>query len=340
MENSGLGFPPLTVTVFVVLAAAALMIDLIAHRKDTPLSLKNAVLWSLFWLSIGLGFGVFLYVQHGAEIASLYITGYALEEVLSVDNLFVIMAIFSWFKIPEGYRHRVLYWGIIGAIVFRGIFVAIGTGLLALGPWVEIVFAIVVFWTAIMMLRAKHDSEEIEDYSHHPANRLVRHFFPVYPKLVGHHFLLSASEVRADLAEPENQGFVFQVKNGVHYATPLLLCTAVVELSDVMFAFDSVPAVIAVSREPLIVYSAMMFAVLGLRTLYFVLEALRGQLVHLEKAVVFLLFFVGFKLALNASEHLWHHGYEISASASLFVVLAALVVGILASFVFPEKEEQ
>lgn len=340
MQQAGLGFPPLTVTVFIVLAVSALAIDLIAHRKDKPISLKNASLWCLFWLSIGLGFGGFLYVQHGAEVASLYLTGYALEEVLSIDNLFVIMAIFSWFKIPQGYRHRVLYWGIIGAIVFRGIFVAIGTSLLALGPWVEMVFAVVVFWTAIMMLRANHDSEEIEDYSNHPANRLVRKFFPVYPKLVGNHFLLSPDEVRADLAKSENKDFVFKVKDKVRYATPLLLCVAVVELSDVMFAFDSVPAVIAVSREPLIVYSAMMFAVLGLRTLYFVLEALRNHLVHLEKAVVFLLFFVGFKLALNASDHLWHHGYEISAAASLGVVLTALVMGILASFVFPVKSEK
>ncbi|SQI35626.1 Inner membrane protein alx [Leminorella richardii] len=338
MEQAGLGFPTLTVTVFVVLAVSALTIDLIAHRKDRPISLKNAAMWCLFWLSIGLGFGVFLYFQHGAEIASLYLTGYALEEVLSVDNLFVIMAIFAWFKIPEGYRHRVLYWGIIGAIVFRGIFVAIGTGLLALGPWVEMVFALVVFATAIMMLRANHDGEEIEDYSNHPANRLVRLFFPVYPKLVGHRFLVSAREVEEDLARPENSGFQFSVKKNVRYATPLLLCVAVVELSDVMFAFDSVPAVIAVSREPLIVYSAMMFAVLGLRTLYFVLEALRSHLVHLEKAVVFLLFFVGVKLALNASNHLWHHGYEISASASLLVVLAALALGIVASWIFPAKK--
>lgn len=339
MEQSVLGFPPLTVTVFVVLAVSALAIDLIAHHSDKPISLKNASLWSLFWLAIGLGFGGFLYFQHGAEIASLYITGYALEEVLSVDNLFVIMAIFTWFKIPEGYRHRVLYWGVLGAIVFRGIFVAIGTSLLTLGPWIEMAFAAVVIWTAIMMLRAKGNGDQIKDYSHHPANRLVQRFFPVYPKLAGHHFLLSSAEVAAELTKAENKGFVFQVKKNTHYATPLLLCVAVVELSDVMFAFDSVPAVIAVSREPLIVYSAMMFAVLGLRTLYFVLEALRNLLVHLEKAVVALLFFVGLKLVLNASDSLWHHGYEIGAVTSLVVVLSALAIGILASFFFPAKAE-
>lgn len=340
MEHSPLGFPPLTVAVFVVLAVSALAIDLMAHHQDKPISLKNAALWSLFWLAIGLGFGGFLYFQHGIEVASLYLTGYALEEVLSVDNLFVIMAIFAWFKIPDGYRHRVLYWGVLGAIVFRGIFVAIGTSLLALGPWVEMVFAAIVVWTAVMMLRAKGGGDEIEDYSNHPANRLVRRFFPVYPKLVGNRFMLSSAEVEADLTKPENRGFVFQVKKNIHYATPLLLCVAVVEISDVMFAFDSVPAVIAVSREPLIVYSAMMFAVLGLRTLYFVLEALRNLLVHLEKAVIVLLFFVGFKLALNATDSFWHHGYEISALASLSIVLSVLAIGIVASFIFPAKAQE
>ena len=132
---------------------------------------------------------------------------------------------------------------------------------------------------------------------------------------------------------------VGRVKKAKRYATPLLLCVAVVELSDVMFAFDSVPAIIAVSREPLIIYSAMMFAILGLRTLYFVLEALKQYLVHLEKAVVLLLFFVAFKLGLNATDHFWHHGYSIGATTSLFVVLGVLALGIIASVMFPGKRE-
>ncbi len=339
MESTSIGFPIETVTVFVVIAVTALFIDLFAHRSDKPIGLKSASLWTLFWVFTALAFAAFLYFHHGAEVASLFLTGYVLEEVLSVDNLFVMMAIFAWFKVPDGYRHRVLYWGIIGAIIFRGIFVAIGTGLLALGPWVEVVFALIVAWTAVMMLRANNDSEEIDDYTNHPANRLVRRFFPVYPKLIGHHFLVNSAEVEADLARPENKDFKFNVKAGMRYATPLLLCVAVVELSDVMFAFDSVPAVIAVSREPLIVYSAMMFAILGLRTMYFVLEALRKYLVHLEKSVIVLLFFIAFKLGLSASDHFLHHGYEIDAMTSLYVVLIVLAVGVVASFLFPEKEE-
>tara|TARA_R110001583_G_scaffold768_3_gene7140 strand:+ start:422 stop:1453 length:1032 start_codon:yes stop_codon:yes gene_type:complete len=340
METTQIGFPTSTLIVFVGLSLGAIIVDLYAHRGDKPISLKSASLWTVFWVAVALAFGGFLYANHGAEVASLYFTGYALEKVLSIDNLFVMMAIFSWFAVPDGYRHRVLYWGILGAIVFRGIFVAIGTGLLAFGAWVEILFALVVAATAIMMLRKGGDDDEIADYSQHIAYRSVKRLFPVWPKLSGHAFFLTQKEVDAEMAKPENKGVVISnAGKTAFYATPLFLCVAVVELSDVMFAFDSVPAIIAVSREPLIVYSAMMFAILGLRTMYFVLEALKGYLVHLEKAVIALLFFIAGKLALNATDHLFHHGYSIHATTSLYVVLGVLAIGIIVSVIFPEKEE-
>ncbi len=131
METTHLGFPPLTIAVFVGLAIVALAIDLVTHKGDKPITLLNASLWSIFWVAISMAFAGFLYVEHGSQVASLFITGYALEKVLSVDNLFVFMAIFSWFAVPDNLRHRVLYWGIIGAIIFRLIFVVIGTGLFA-----------------------------------------------------------------------------------------------------------------------------------------------------------------------------------------------------------------
>lgn len=340
MVSTHIGFPTETVIVFVALAVGAIFIDLFMHRGDKPISLKSAALWSLFWVFVAMAFAGFLYIHHGAEVASLFVTGYALEKVLSVDNLFVMMAIFSWFAVPDRYRHRVLYWGIIGAIVFRGIFVAIGTGLLSLGPYVEIVFALIVAWTAVMMLKSGDDSDEIEDYSQHLAYRMVKRFFPIWPKLKGNAFLINQKEVDEELAKPENKDVtVGRGTKAALYATPLMLCVAVVELSDVMFAFDSVPAIIAVSREPLIVSSAMMFAILGLRTLYFVLEALKQYLVHLEKAVIVLLFFIAVKLGLNATDHIWHHGYSISATASLFVVLGVLAVGIILSVMFPGKAD-
>ncbi len=340
MESTHLGFPIETVIVFIVLSVGAILLDLFMHKDDKAIPLKSAVLWSIFWVATAFGFAGFLYIHHGAEVASLFVTGYALEKVLSVDNLFVFMAIFSWFAIPDNYRHRVLYWGIIGAIVFRGIFVAIGTGLLALGPWVEIVFAIMVAWTAVMMMKSGDNDDEVEDYSQHLAYRSVKRFFPIWPKLSGHSFFLTQKEVDAELAKPENQQVEVgrDSKKGL-YATPLLLCLAVIELSDVMFAFDSVPAVIAVSREPLIVYSAMMFAILGLRTLYFVLEAMKQYLVYLEKSIVILLFFIAIKLGLNASSHIFDHGMTISATSSLYVVVIVLGLGVLASVFFPPKQK-
>lgn len=336
METTHIGFPPLTVAVFVGLALAALLLDMVTHRDDKPITLARASIWSVFWVAISLAFAGFLYVQHGAEVASLFVTGYALEKVLSVDNLFVFMAIFAWFKVPDGLRHRILYWGIIGAIVFRGVFVAIGTSLLALGPWVEIVFALIVAWTAVMMLKGGNDDEE-EDYSQHLAYRFAKKLFPVWPKLYGHNFFVSRKKLEAEVRKGE-KGMSLAAKGGL-FATPLFLCLVVVEVSDVLFAFDSVPAVIAISREPLIVYSAMLFAILGLRTLYFVLEALKRYLVHLEKAVVVLLFFIAAKLGLNATDHLFHHGISIDPNTSLLIVLAVLAIGILASVIFPEKGE-
>ncbi len=340
METTHIGFPIETVLVFVILSVGAIVIDLYMHREDKKISLKSAIMWSIFWVIVAFLFAAYLYARHGLEVASLFVTGYALEKVLSVDNLFVIMAIFSWFSVPDIYRHRVLYWGVVGAIVFRGIFVGIGTSLLALGPWVEVVFALMVAWTAVMMLKSGGDTEEIEDYSQHLAYRAVKRLFPVWSKIKGHAFLLNQADVDEELAKPQNADIqVGRTIKARYYATPLLLCLAVVELSDIMFAFDSVPAVIAVSKEPLIVYSAMMFAILGLRTLYFVLEAMKKYLVHLEKAVIVLLFFIAAKLGLNATSHIFNHDYTISAITSLIVVVVVLSIGVFSSFIFPEKAD-
>ena len=319
--------------VFIIFAVAAFAVDFFAHKKDEKISLKQAALWSIFWIAVSVAFGGYLYLAVSSEAASLFFSGYILEKSLSIDNLFVMAAIFSWFKIPEIYRHRVLYFGIIGAVVFRLVFVAIGTSLLGISPWMEFVFAIMVAYSAVMMMKKGDDSEEIEDYSNHLAYRAVYRFFPVFPRLLGHSFFVKNNEISAQISVDKKAKLQNQISkpNAKWIATPLFLCLCVIELSDVMFAFDSVPAVIAVSKDPLIVYSAMIFAILGLRTLYFVLEALKDYLAYLEKAVIALLFFIAAKLALNASAHIFHHGLKISAQASLWVILAVLGVGIFAS---------
>ena len=322
-----------TVIIFVVFAASAFAVDFFAHKNDKKISLKQAGVWSIFWIAVSIAFGGYLYFAHGSEIVSLYFAGYVLEKSLSVDNLFVMMAIFSWFKIPEIYRHRVLYFGIIGAVIFRLIFVVVGAGLFAISPWMEFVFAVAVAYSAVMMMKNEDGVDEAEDYSNHLAYRLVYRFFPVFPRLIGHSFFAKHSEILAQISEEDKVKLQNQTSklNTIWIATPLFLCLCVIELSDIMFAFDSVPAVIAVSKEPLIIYSAMIFAILGLRTLYFVLEALKDYLVYLEKAVIALLVFIAIKLALNASAHIFHHGFEISAELSLWVILGILSIGILFS---------
>ena len=325
-----LGFPTETVIIFAAVVVLSLFLDLFAHRKDSVITFKSACLWSLFWIALAVGFGAYLYLHHSPEMASLFFTGYVLEKVLSVDNLFVMMAIFSWFAIPGQLRHRVLYWGVLGAIVFRAIFVAIGAELLSLGPYVEILFAVIVGYTAVMMLKKKDEEEEIHDYSNHLAFRMVRRFFPVWPKLNGHDFFLSRAQA-AEESKKQNIQIEGLGRSASWVVTPLFLCLAVTEVSDVMFAFDSVPAVIAVSREPFIIYSAMIFAILGLRSLYFVLESMSGKLVYLEKAVIVLLFFITAKLLLSGVNHIWHVGFEISPEMSLAIVLGVLACGIIAS---------
>lgn len=340
MVNTHIGLETETMVVFGIVALFALSVDIWVHRKDKPIALKSAIMWTLFWIAVSMCFALFLYVHFNGEVASLFLAGYLFEQALSVDNLFVMMAIFAWFKVPEQFCHRVLYWGVLGAIFFRLLFVVIGSALFAMGPVVEFFFALLVAASGFMMLRKKDDSEdENADYSHHIAFRAVRLFFPVFPRLVGHSFFVSQAHVNEEMKKPENQGLVLK-RHGPLFATPLFLCLAVIETTDVMFAFDSVPAVIAVSREPLIVYSAMIFAVLGLRSMYFVLDAMRQYLIHLEKAVTVLLFFIAFKLAASASLHLFGFGIDISVYTSLIVIAVILGLGIVASFVFPDKSKK
>lgn len=330
------GFPLETIIIFFSVLFLSVYLDLFAHRNTKEISVKDASLWSLFWIGLALAFYGYIWVRFDKEFADLYLAGYVLEKSLSVDNLMVFMAIFASFGITGHLQHRILYWGIIGALVFRGVFVAIGNGLFLASPWVGFAFAAFVLWSAVKMWKesGSDEEEEIEDYSNHWSVRWTGKLYPVYTKLFGERFFVKASELtKEQLASVTRQG--------VKFATPAFLCLMAIETSDVAFAFDSVPAVIAVTQEPLLVYAAMIFAILGLRSLYFILAALTKYLVHLEKAVIALLFFIGIKMGIQS----WNHavsdtGIHLSANASLFIVLGVLAVGVIASFVFPEKEEK
>lgn len=328
------GFPVETLVIFFAAIGLSVYLDLFAHKNATEITVKDASLWSLFWIGLALAFYGYLWVRHSPEWASLYLAGYVLEKSLSVDNLMVFMAIFASFGIKGVLQHRILYWGIVGALIFRAIFVMIGTSLFLASPWVGFVFAAFVIWSAVKMLQSgSDDDEDIEDYSNHWSVRLTGKLMPVYTKLHLDRFFIRHDEVIAQNA------MASVTRNGARYATPALLCLMAIETSDIAFAFDSVPAVIAVTQEPLLVYAAMIFAILGLRSLYFVLAALTRYLVHLEKAVIGLLFFIGAKMALQS----WNHavsdtGFHISPNVSLAIVLGMLALGVIASLIFPERE--
>ena len=328
------GFPFEVLVVFFCAILFSIYIDLVSHRHSKEITVKNAALWSIFWISLALSFYFYLYFRFEPEWADLYLAGYVLEKSLSIDNLMVFVAIFTSFGIKDHLQHRILYWGILGALIFRAIFVVIGTGLFVASPWVGFIFAAFVLWSGWKMLRGGDDSEEeIEDYTHHWSVRLVGKMMPVFPKLVQEKFFVKHNELNAEQ-------IISVTRQGLRYTTPAFLCLMAIETSDVAFAFDSVPAVIAVTQEPLLVYAAMIFAILGLRSLYFILAVLTEYLVHLEKAVIALLFFIGIKMGIQSWNHsVFDTGIHISANVSLYIVLGVLFIGVIASFIFPEKEE-
>jgi len=304
---------PLSAAIFIAVVIIFLIIDLKSHSDDKPISLKNAATWSAIWVIVSLMFAGYVAYIWGIEKMSLFLAGYFLEKSLAVDNLFVFMAIFASFSIADKYQHRVLYYGILGALILRFIFIAAGTSLLWLGDWVLGLFGLFVLWTAWKMWQnTRRGEEEITDYTNHWSVRYTKRILPVYPKLEGHNFLTKAG--------------------GSLAVTPLFLCLVCIEMSDVMFAFDSVPAVIAVTQVPFLVYTSNIFAILGLRSLYFLLSAAKRRLIHLEKAVIGILAYIGVKMLLAVFGII-----HISAIVSLFVVLGGLLIGVLTSLIFPAE---
>ncbi|MGL4208748.1 MAG: TerC family protein [Candidatus Adiutrix sp.] len=300
-------------SIFGLVVLVALIIDLFAHKKDEPISMKNAAIWSVIWVGLGLGFAVYIALTHGREQSYLYLAGYLLEKSLSVDNLFVFMAIFASFAIKDEYQHRVLYYGIIGAIVLRLIFVALGSSLLLFfGKWALTAFGLFVLFSAWKMWQQSQKPEnEIVDYTHHWAVGTASRFMPVSKTMDGRNF--------------------FTKIDGRWHMTPLFLCLMTVEVADVMFAFDSVPAIIAITQEPFLVYTSNIFAILGLRSMYFLLAAAKRYLCHLEKAVIAILAYIGLKMLLLVADII-----HIAPIFSLGVVAFLLLLGIIASFIFPK----
>lgn len=302
---------------FVVIVSAALWIDLHAHSKDEAITIRNASIWSAFWIGLALLFAGYIDVVLEPGTASLFLTAYVLEKSLSVDNLFAFMAVFLSFGITDKYQHRILYYGIIGAILTRLIFISFGVGsLMVLGKIGLLIIAGFVLWSAYKLWQQRNaeNEEDRVDYTDHWAVKFAQKFFPVHTTREDHDF--------------------FKRINGVLFCTPMFLCLVMIEVADIMFAFDSVPAVLAVSQKMFVVYTSNIFAILGLRSLYFLLCALKKTLVYLNDAVVFVLGYVGLKLLADVSGIV-----HIPPMVSLVITLGVLGGGILLSLIYPKNTQ-
>jgi tellurite resistance protein TerC len=308
---------------FILFVFAMLALDLgVLNRRHAMVTARDALLRTALFVTLALLFTIpvyFIYENHwlgigkdgdltGMRAALQYLTGYIVEESLSLDNVFVIAIIFKYFRVPVGYQHRVLFWGILGALVMRAFMILTGTALLERLHWMIYVFGGFLILTAIRMLRA---SEVHFDPDRNPLVRLARRVYPVSPALDGQHFFTRIDGRRA--------------------ATPLFLSLLMVESADAVFALDSIPAILAISRDPFIVFTSNVFAILGLRSLYFVLASMMERFKHLKTSLVFVLAFVGVKMIL--SDH-WH----IPIGISLGLILGALAAGAVASLMATRRE--
>ena len=303
---------------FIVFVIVMLTLDLfVFHKKNTVVKVKEALLWSLFWISLAAAFNVGVYFMLGKVKALEFLTGYLIEESLSVDNLFVFILIFGFFKIEPKYQHRVLFWGILGAIVMRAVFIFAGVALIQKFNWIMYIFGAFLVYTGIKMLFEKEE----DDYNPN-KNFLIKGFKKIFP-------------VTDDMSRPH----FFVRTNKILYATPFFIALLVIEASDLIFAVDSIPAVLSVSKDPFIVYTSNIFAILGLRSLYFALSGIMVYFHYLKYALSGILTFIGLKMCIN--EFTIEHGYafHISNVASLGVIIGLLTTSILFSIAVRKRQE-
>lgn len=289
-----------------------LALDLgVFHRKAHAVSTKEALTWSIVWITLSLAFNAVIYffwdkmvpnsTYTNAEAALSFLTGYLIEKSLSVDNIFVFILIFSFFAVPDAYQHRVLFWGILGALVMRGILIAVGAALLEQFHWIIYVFGAFLIYTGIRM--ARHQDEELRPQDN-PVVKFFRRFMPVTEDFVDDKF--------------------FVRRAGVLFATPLFLILLIVESTDLVFAVDSIPAIFAVTRDPFLVYTSNVCAILGLRALYFLLAGVMDQFQYLKLGLSAVLTFIGVKMVIVDL-------YHIPVGVSLGVVASVLIISVLAS---------
>lgn len=306
---------------FNLFVLAVLALDLgVFHKKSEAVTLKNALGWSAVWITLALAFCVLVYFWHGKQPALEFLTGYLIEQSLSVDNLFVFLVLFQFFKVPAEYQHKVLFWGIIGALVMRLAFILAGVALINRFHWIIYVFGVFLIYTGFKL--AFQDEAEV-DPEHNPALKLARRYLPMTANYEGDRFFL--------------------IRDGKRWATPLFAVLIVVETTDLLFAVDSIPAILAITRDAFIVYTSNVFAILGLRSMYFALAGLLEYFEYLNYGLSAILVFVGAKMLLsNESFAPWglRLHYKIPIGVSLGVVAGLLALSIVASILFAPKHKE
>lgn len=295
-----------------VLAVIVVMlaVDLFAHRHAHVVGVREAAAWSAVWIALGLGFGVLVWALYGGRAGGEYFAGYLIEKSLAVDNVFVFALIFTAFAVPREYQHRVLFFGVLGALVFRAIFIAGGAALLERFHWILYVFGVFLVLTGWRMFRHRHDES---DPTRNPVLRLIRKIVPSTDTYHGQKFWIRDTARRGRWN-----------RRGRWVATPLFAVLVVVETTDIVFAVDSIPAIFAVTQEPFLVFTSNAFAILGLRALYFLLADLMHRFVHLKAGLSAILVFVGAKMLLLDV-------YKIPIAVSLAVIATCLTIAVVAS---------
>ncbi len=284
-----------------------LVLDLgVFHRRTHTVKFREALIWSMVWIAMAGAFAVVIYFWHGRTPSLEFVTGYVIELSLSVDNLFVFLLIFRFFQVPPDHQHKVLFWGILGALIMRAAFIVAGVGLIQRFHWIIYVFGAFLVYSGIKLF--SQENAEIHPEKN-PVLRLFRKWVPV---------------------TKEYEGNKFFVRRPGFYATPLLVVLVVVETTDLLFAVDSIPAILAITRDAFIVYTSNVFAIMGLRSMYFALAGMMEMFRYLHYGLSLVLIFVGAKMLLS-------HYYEIPTVVALGCVAGVLLVSVLASVVHPKK---
>lgn len=293
---------------FTLFVLAMLALDLLViNKKDHVISLKESISWTIVWIALALLFNLLIYYWKGPEVGLQFLAGYLIEKALSIDNIFVFLLVFKYFNVPALYLHRILFWGILGAIIMRALFIGAGIALVTRFHWIIYLFGAFLVLTGIKMAFQKDKDLDPES---NPVLKLFRRFFPVSDQYDGGKFFIR--------------------REGILTATPLFIVLLFVEVTDVIFAVDSIPAVFAITLDPFIVYTSNIFAILGLRALFFVLAGMMDKFHYLQYGLSAILVFVGAKMLISGI-------YHIPTGISLAVLGMLLTISIVASLVWPSQ---